>query len=206
MLVALGTIAEQQTKGTEATTRAVVYLLDYYVTHPDATIRYNARDMILWIHSDASYFLVSKARSRAGGHFFLGNNPPNQPEEGNGAILNTTTIMGNMQSSAAEAGCGAMVNNTKMVVALRNPLNEMGHEQPPTPVQVDNSMAVGFANKTLRQQRSKSMDMRYYWVQDRVAHKPFHIYWRPGRTSLADYLLITDVSAQRTYIVSIRYH
>jgi hypothetical protein len=187
MLVALGTIAEQQTKRTEATAGAVVHLLDYCVPHPNATIRYKASDMILWIHSDASYLSASKARSRAGGHFFLGNKPSNQPEEGNGAILNTATIMGNTLSSAAKAECGAMFNNTKTAVALRNTLEEMGHEQPPTPVQVDNFMAVGFANKQLKQQRSKSMDMRYYWVQDRVAQKQFHIYWRPGHTNLADY-------------------
>jgi hypothetical protein len=51
MLAALGTIAEQQAKGTEATARAVIHLLDYCVTHPDATIRYHASDMILWIHT-----------------------------------------------------------------------------------------------------------------------------------------------------------
>jgi hypothetical protein len=147
MLIALGTIAEQQTNGTEATARAVVHLLDYCVTHPDATIRYRASGMILWIHSNASHLSASKARSRAGGHFFLGNKPYNQPEGGNGAILNTATIMGNTPSSAAEAECGAMFNNTKMTVALRNTLKEMGHEQPPTPLQVDDSMAVGFANK-----------------------------------------------------------
>jgi hypothetical protein len=168
--------------------------------------------MILWIHSDASYLSVNKARSRAGGHFFLGNKPSNQPEEGNGAILNIATIMGSTLSSATEDECGAMFNNTKMAVALRNTLNEMGHEQPPTPVQVDNPMAVGFTNKTLKQQWSKSMDMRYYWVQYRVAQKQFHIYWRPCHTNLADYfknilhLLTIDASAQRTYIVSIRYH
>jgi hypothetical protein len=144
-------------------------LLDYCATHPDTTLRYHASGMILWIHSDASYLSASKARSRAGGHFFLGNKPSNQPEAVNGAILNTATSMRNTLASAAEAECGAMFNNTKKAVALRNTLEEIDHTQPPTPVQVDNSMAVGFANKRLKQQRSKSMGMRYYWVQDRVA-------------------------------------
>jgi hypothetical protein len=31
------------------------------------------------------------------------------------------------------------------------------------------------------------MDMRFYWVQDRVKQQQFHVYWRPGRTNLADY-------------------
>jgi hypothetical protein len=40
LLVALGTIAAQQANGTEATADAIVHLLDYAVTHPDATIQY----------------------------------------------------------------------------------------------------------------------------------------------------------------------
>jgi hypothetical protein len=36
-------------------------LLDYIATHPDAIIRYHASDMILHIHSDASYLSVSSA-------------------------------------------------------------------------------------------------------------------------------------------------
>jgi hypothetical protein len=39
--------------------------LDYLAAHPDATIRYNASDMVLHIHSDASYLSVSNARSRS---------------------------------------------------------------------------------------------------------------------------------------------
>jgi hypothetical protein len=89
--------------------------------------------------------------------------------------------------SAAEAECGALFNNTKDGVALRNTLAEMGHPQPPTPVQVDNSTTHGFANKQIHQRKSKSMDMRFYWVQDRVEQQQCHIYWRPGRTNLADY-------------------
>jgi hypothetical protein len=63
----------------------------------------------------------------------------------------------------------------------------MGHPQPATPVEVDNTTAVGFANTKLQQKRSKSMDMRFYWIQDRVSQKQFLVYWRPGDTNLADY-------------------
>ena len=31
------------------------------------------------------------------------------------------------------------------------------------------------------------MDMRFYWIQDRVKQKQFDIHWRPGTTDLADY-------------------
>jgi hypothetical protein len=69
-------ISTEQTKATEKTKVASNQLLDYLATHPDATIRYHASDMILHIHSDASYLSVSHAQSRLGGLFFLGSSPP----------------------------------------------------------------------------------------------------------------------------------
>ena len=187
ILVALGTLAAQQAKSTEATSRAINQLLDYCHTHPNAILRYRASDMILKIHSDASYLSEPKARSRAGGHFYLGDKPSNTPERNNGALLTKSIIMKPVMSSAAEAECGAAYANTTDAVPLRTTLQEMGHPQPPTPVQVDNTTTNGFANKQIKQQRSKAMDMRFYWIQDRVAQKQFNVYWRPGKTNLADY-------------------
>ncbi len=51
MLVALGSISEAQTKGTENTAQAVVRLLNYAATHPDASVRYTASDMTQHTHS-----------------------------------------------------------------------------------------------------------------------------------------------------------
>jgi hypothetical protein len=83
---------QQQTKVTEKMQAATNQLLDYLATHPDATIRYHASDMILHIHSDASYLSVSNARSRLGGLFFLGNKTPNQYKL-NGSILNVASVI-----------------------------------------------------------------------------------------------------------------
>jgi hypothetical protein len=30
------------------------------------------------------------------------------------------------------------------------------------------------------------MDMKYYWLQDRVRQKQFNVYWRPGKDNLGD--------------------
>jgi hypothetical protein len=65
LAAALSSIASQQAEATEATREACHQLLDYVATHPNATIRYLASDMILIVHSDASYLSASKARSRA---------------------------------------------------------------------------------------------------------------------------------------------
>jgi hypothetical protein len=55
VLMPLNGIAREQTKVTEKTQAATNKLLDYLATHPYATIRYHASDMILHINSDASY-------------------------------------------------------------------------------------------------------------------------------------------------------
>jgi hypothetical protein len=63
----------------------------------------------------------------------------------------------------------------------------MGHPQPSTPIQVDNTTAVGFANSTIKQKRSKAIDMRFYWIQDRTRQGQFLVYWGPGTANIADY-------------------
>jgi hypothetical protein len=92
VLMPLNDIATEQTKVTKKTQAATNQMLDYLATHPDATIRYHASDMILHIHSDASYLSVYNARSRLGGLFFLGNKSPEQ-ETLNGSILNVAAVI-----------------------------------------------------------------------------------------------------------------
>jgi hypothetical protein len=129
----LNDIATEKTKATEKTQAATNQLLDYLATHPDAAIRYHASDMILHIHSDASYLSVSHARSRLGGLFFLGNKPPEQ-DKLNGSILNVVSVIKNVVASAAESEVGACFHNAQSGAQLRVTLAEMGHTQPPTPL------------------------------------------------------------------------
>jgi hypothetical protein len=63
----------------------------------------------------------------------------------------------------------------------------MGHPQPATPIATDNSTSSGIMNRTVKHQCSKTMDMRFYWVQDRVDQEQFIVYWAPGHGNLADY-------------------
>jgi hypothetical protein len=55
VLMSLSTIASEQAIATKQTIEHTEQLLDYLVTHPEATMRFSASDMILNIHSDASY-------------------------------------------------------------------------------------------------------------------------------------------------------
>jgi hypothetical protein len=72
MNVTLSTLALQQTKATDQTEKDSIKFLNYCATHSTAAMRYYASDMILKIHSDASYNSESGARSRMGGIFIWG--------------------------------------------------------------------------------------------------------------------------------------
>ena len=136
VLMALSEISSQQSAPTENTMKRVNQFLDYMWTHPDAKIRYRASDMILNVHSDASYLSAPKARSRAGGYFFLGSLPRDgDPIKLNGAIHVTCTILKLVAASAAEAELGALFLNAQEAKVFRLVLAELGHPQPPTPIQ-----------------------------------------------------------------------
>jgi hypothetical protein len=63
----------------------------------------------------------------------------------------------------------------------------MGHLQPQTPIQTDNTTAEGVTNKKIQPKRTKAMDMRFHWLRDRESQDQFKIYCQPGKTNLADY-------------------
>ena len=188
ILMALSDIATQQNKPTDNTRKRVDQLLDYMATHPMAKIRYKASDMVLNIHSDASYLSAPKARSRAGGFFFLGSVPKDgNPISLNGAVHITCTILKLVAASAAEAELGALFLNAQEAKVLRLMLNELGHHQPKIPIHIDNTTAVGICNNTIKRQRSRAMEMRYWWLVDSDAQDIFEFHYHPGLENLGDY-------------------
>jgi hypothetical protein len=196
MLKAIGTISTQQAHGTQATMKAITQLLNYAATHPDATVRFIASDMVLHIESDASYLSEPKARSSIAGYHYLSTRPrnPTQPPHPddppvphNGPINIPCLILREVVSSAAEAELAGLFHNGKEACPIRVTLAELGHPQPPTPIVTDNSTAAGIANDSVKQKRSKAIDMRFYWIRDRVRQGQFIIYWKKGALNKADY-------------------
>ena len=187
ILHALNTIANDQNNPTENTLIQVKNFLDYMHTYPDATIRYYASDMILNVHSDASYLTAPKARSRIGGHFFLGKIPVDgKPIFLNGPILSLCTVLRTVAASAAEAELGALFHNAKEAKVIRLILEELGHPQPPTPIHIDNTTVTGIVNNTIKRQRSRSMEMKYFWLLDQKIQRLFKFCYHPGFENLGD--------------------
>ena len=137
--------------------------------------------MILNIHLDASYLSVPDARSRAGGIFFLGSLPQdNKPIILNVVIHVLCTILRFVAASAAEAELGALFLSAKEAKIMCLTLEELGHPQPATPIHIDNSTKVGIVNNTVKRQKSRSMEMHYFWLLDGTIQKLFSFQYHPG--------------------------
>ena len=108
--------------------------------------------------------------------------PPN-----NGAVLNIAQIIKNVMSSAAEAELGALYIMACETIHIRNILAELGHKQPRTPIQTDNTTAEAIINNTVQPKQTKAMDMRFHWLRDRTLQKQLRIYWRSGKLNYTDY-------------------
>ena len=56
---------------------------------------------------------------------------------------------------------------TREVVYIRIVLEKPRQNQPPTPLQTDNTMAESVINSKVQPKRLKAMDVRFHWLQDR---------------------------------------
>eukprot|EP00957_Ditylum_brightwellii_P150721 11476051-Ditylum_brightwellii.AAC.1 len=67
----------------------------------------------------------------------------------NGPLLVVLTILRNVMVLVAEAELGALFENAKEAATLQVTLEELGHLQPATPIQVENSIAYGIVNSCI---------------------------------------------------------
>ena len=64
---------------------------------------------------------------------------------------------------------------------------DLGYPQLPTLLLIDNTVAIALANDTINKKRSKSMDMRFFWLRDRVKQQQFVVEHIPGQYNVADF-------------------
>jgi hypothetical protein len=164
LLAALSAIAGQQSNGTQAMANACNQLLDYVATLPNVASWYHACDMILAVHTDASYLSKAGGKSRAVGYFYLTNQ--NNKNFNKGVILTLSAIIKHVMSSASEAELSALYYGCKMAAPLRTTLKELGHNHAnPTPITTDNITVQGLTMGTMTAKASKSMDQRFHWLK-----------------------------------------
>ena len=93
---------------------------------------YNASEMKLAAHSDASYLSMPKARSQAGGHFFLSSN--STFPQNNCAVLIIAHIIKHVMTCATKIELSALYTMAREAVYICIILKEMSHKQPAMPL------------------------------------------------------------------------
>jgi hypothetical protein len=108
----------RQSNSTRAVADVCHQLLDfdYVAIHPNAGIWYKACDMVLAIHTDASYLSKPGMKSQAASHFYLSNR--NDKDFNNGAILTLSTIIKHVVLSASEAELAMLYYGCKLATPL----------------------------------------------------------------------------------------
>jgi hypothetical protein len=69
-------------------------------------------------------------------------------------------------SSATKANFAGLYKMACKAIYIRIILEELGHVQPPTPLQTDDAMTDGVINGKVQPKKTKAMDMRFHWLQD----------------------------------------
>ena len=106
----------------------------------------------------------------------------------NGAVHTVAQIIKTFMSSAAEAELGALYINCRKAIPARHLLEAMGHHQPPTPMQTDNSTTLGVVTNKIQPKRTKAMDMRFHWLHCHANQQQSQTYWRAGLTNKGGYV------------------
>ena len=169
---------------TQLTQRAADRLLAYFRHYPDNILTLKASNMCLHLQSDSSFDTPSHGRSVAGGIAYLGNKDPTHI---NGPILVHSSVIQNVMASIEQAEYAAANYTAPMASGLRKTLSNLGYLQPPTYILVDNEVASEIAYNTLEPKRTKSIDMQFYWLRDRVQSQEFIVIWRKGIYNLPEF-------------------
>jgi hypothetical protein len=93
--------------------------------------------------------------------------------------MTNATIIKVVMLLAAEAEQRALFLNAKEGVYIRQILTKMGHPQPRTAAQTNNTKVKGVINNIIQPKQMKAMDMRFHWLNNRKAQGQFQIYWHP---------------------------
>jgi len=149
--------------------------------------------MVLHVDTDAAYLVLPGARSRYAGYFYLSENFKNyhtSTPKMNGAILITCKDLQGVVCSAAEAETGGIFNNVQSSIPIaRILIHVLKHPQPElgTPIVTDNVTSKGIITKLIKPRKSKTWDMRYHWIEDRIKKQEIQLIWKPGKYNRADY-------------------
>jgi hypothetical protein len=180
ILTATCALASEQADPTLSTMLRLNHILGFVSSHPNGRKIYRASDIILRIHSDASYLSRPRAGSVIGSFRYLGYfysfNPHADDIPINHPVSVHSTKIPVVVSFVAEAKYASLYAFARIALDERRilaDLNSLGRSQPPTVISCNNKCAIGLANRIVTRKMSTSLDMRFHWLRDRIDQGQF---------------------------------
>ena len=186
MLPTVGALSSDQATPTQQLELQANRLLAYAKSYPNNKLVFKKSGMVQIIQSDVSFLSRSHARSVAGGISYFGF-LDSTSDFINGNIYAFSKVIDVVVASVGEGEYASVFLNAQAGEHIRTILLALGHPQPPTTIYCDNECAVGLANDTVKMKRSKSIDMRFHWIRDRIKQGHFVVTWIKGANNLADF-------------------
>jgi hypothetical protein len=170
LLPAVNEIASTQSAPTSKTMQQVEKLANYIARFPKGSVIYKTTEMILRAMYDSALRLHGK--HKAGAILYHANK--NDPPESIGNIIEVLCkLPPNVVASIAEGEYCSQFLTGQTAYWHRVILERMGYPQPSTILYGDNTTAIGIANDSIKVKKSKAMDNKMHWIQDRTRLKDF---------------------------------
>ena len=177
--------ASRQANPTKELMRDVDRIFAYLKKYPNLGVTYHASDMVLMAHTDASFDSERGSRSRSGAIYHCGRK--NSPGFINGPIEVSSKIQKTISVSSAEAEYIALFECALRMVYLKKLCELFGHAQKSSLIACDNTCAVGLANGTVADAKTKHVRRKFHWIREAVAEDEFEVYWEAGVKNVADF-------------------
>ena len=134
-------------------------------------LSYHASNMTLNVHSGAAFLIAPEAKSCIAGFFFLETALYTTIQ--NAPILDECKTLKHIVTSAPECEFVAVYHNVQQAIPIQSILTQIGHPHLATPFIMDNTITENFLKNNITQKRSKSWDMRYYWLREQNIKQRF---------------------------------
>jgi len=197
MLTAVNIIATEMAERRQSIQPHVQRLLEYLNRFPANQLIFKRCDMQLVMYADASFQSRTKARSVYGTYAFLGNiehlarplpiDALTKATRPSSPILCLSKTIPVVCASAAEAEYAANFYTAGAGCALRCILEALGHTQGPTTIFGDNTSAIGLAYDRMKPQKSRTYDLQFHWIKDRIRQGQFALKQVPSTDNMADF-------------------
>ena len=180
ILVATHFLSTRVQKPTEADAEKAYHCLRYLNGTKELGLRLNAFDPIHAIqYVDAAHAVHENMRSHSGSMSTLGL----------GSIDAASTALDMNTKSACESEYVSLSDNITNAIFMRNFLIAQGYDEHPAVVMQDNEAAIKLAeNGFSSAMRTRHINIRYFFVKDRIAKGEIEVQYCPTKLMIADCL------------------